>query len=343
MKLRVLILTITAAFILAGCAGNSRSISVFNWGDFIDMDVIAMFEEEYGIRVIYDTYASNEAMYTRLSAGGAAYDIAFPSDYMIERMINEDMLEKLDFDNIPNARYIHPRFLGLPHDPADEYSVPYKWGTLGILYNTEMVPDPGDSWAILWNEAFANRIFMYNSQRDSFAVALKKLGYSLNTTNIDELNAATEALIRQKPLVRAYGGDNIRDSMIGNEGALAVVYAGDAMWSISENPTLNYFVPIEGSNVFFDSVVIPKGARNKADAEKFINFLNRPDIAAMNTNFTGYSTTNMAAPELIDPAMAADPIYWPDDETYRRLEAFRDLGEFIREYDRAWTEVLAAR
>lgn len=341
MKLKILLITaFLFASLLAGCSGG-RSINVYNWGDYIDEEVLALFEEETGIRVNYDTYASNEAMYTKLKSGGASYDIAIPSDYMIEKMIREGMLEKIDWGNVPNAKNTHNRFRSLSYDPADEYSVPYMWGTLGILYNTALVDEPVESWNILWTPAYEDRIFMYNSQRDSLAVSLLRLGYSINTQNIDELNAAVRELILQKPLVRAYAGDSIKDSMVGNEGALAVVYSGDAMYAIEDNSDLDYIVPIEGSNVFYDAIVIPKGAKNKADAEKFIDFLCRPDIAAMNTEYIGYSTTNEAALALIDPEIAEDPIYWPDDEVFNRCEPFHDLGDFIKEYDRAWTEVLA--
>ena len=243
MKLKALSVTILAAAILSvslltGCGGG-RSINVYNWGDYIDEDILAMFEKETGIRVNYDTFASNEAMYTKLKSGGASYDIAIPSDYMIEKMINEDMLERINFDNVPNIKNIHSRFKGLIYDPSGEYSVPYMWGTLGILYNTAMVDEPVQSWDILWNPLYANRIFMYNSQRDSLAVSLKRLGYSINTKNLNELNAAVEQLKLQKPLVRAYAGDSIKDSMIGNEGALALVYSGDAIYAIEDNPDLD--------------------------------------------------------------------------------------------------------
>ena len=341
MKVKFFLVTVVfSTLLLAGCGGG-RSINVYNWGDYINEEILAMFEKETGIRVNYDTFASNEAMYTKLKSGGASYDIAIPSDYMIEKMISEDMLEKIDWGNVPNAKNTHSRFRGLSHDPADEYSMPYMWGTLGILYNTAMVHEPVESWNILWAADYEGRIFMYNSQRDSLAVSLLRLGYSINTQNIDELNAAVRELTLQKPLVRAYAGDSIKDSMIGNEGALAVVYSGDAIYAIEDNSDLNYIVPIEGSNVFYDAIVIPKGVKNKSDAEKFIDFLCRPDIAAMNTEYIGYSTTNEAALPLIDPEMAENPIYWPDDDVFYRCEPFYDLGDFIKEYDRAWTEVLA--
>jgi spermidine/putrescine transport system substrate-binding protein len=341
IKRFLLFLCAAAMLLLAGCGGNS--ISVFNWGDYIDDEVLKMFRKETGIRVIYNNYASNEEMYTIIKNGGSEYDLLFPSDYMIERMINEDMLEKLDYSNIPNMYYTDDRFRNLPYDPDELYSVPYMWGTVGILYNTTMVDEPVDSWDILWNPQYAGNIFMYSSMRDTIGIALIREGFSLNSTDINELNAAKRALIEQKPLVRAYVDDAVKDSMIGGEAALALVYSGDAIYSIEENGDLNYAVPKEGSNVFYDAMVIPKGAKNKEKAEMFINFLCRPDIALMNTNYIGYATTNAGAFQLLYAEVKNNPHYWTPDEIYYNCEAFRDLGDFLEEYNRAWTEILAAR
>jgi spermidine/putrescine-binding protein len=217
------------------------------------------------------------------------------------------------------------------------------WGTLGILYNTGMVHEPVDSWDILWNAEYANNIFMYSSLRDTIGVSLIREGFSLNSTDINELNAAKAALIRQKPLVRAYLDDAVKHSMIGGEGALALVYSGDAMFCIEENGGLAYSVPKEGSNVFYDAMVIPKGSKNKKEAEAFINFLCRPDIALLNTEYIGYATTNAGAFALLDEEWQNDPVYWTPDDVYARCEAFRDLGDFLAEYNRAWTEILASR
>ena len=322
-------------------AGSGEKVYVYNWGDYIETDIIAEFEEETGIKVIYETYDTNESMYAKLKPGNSSYDVAFPSDYMIEKMIKEDMLAKIDMNNIPNYKNIDGRFKGLDYDKNNEYSVAYMWGTVGILYNTEMVDDDVDSWDILWDEKYAGQIYMYDSQRDTFAAALKKLGYSVNTRSIDELTRAKEELIRQKPLVQAYIGDQVKDKMIGREGALAIVYSGDAMFCKEENDELEYAIPREGSNLWYDGAVIPKNAKNKANAEKFIDYLCRPDVAAKNTEYIGYSTANSAALALLDDEMVSDPVYWPDDELLVNCEVFYDLGDFIAEYDRAWTEILA--
>lgn len=321
---------------------SGTTINVYNWGDYIDEDVLTTFTDETGIKVNYDYFDSNEIMYAKLKNSGTSYDIAFPSDYMIEKMIKEDLVYKLDFDNIPNYEHIDDRFKGLSFDPGNEYSVPYMWGTVGILYNTEMVDDPVDSWEILWNEKYKGKIFMYSSQRDSFIPPLRLLGYSINTTDVNELNEAKDLLIEQMPLVQAYVGDPVKDKMIGNEGALALVYSGDAIASMSLNDKLSYALPKEGSNMWFDNVVIPKTAKNKEAAEIFIDFLCRPDIAKANTEYIGFSTPNKTAIEELGDEYLSNPAYWTAEEEFDKLVVFTDLGDFIQEFDRAWTEVLAS-
>ena len=346
--MRKMMLLLTAALLIfafaASCtgAGSGERLYVYNWGDYIDADIVADFEKETGIKVIYETYDTNESMYAKLKPGNSSYDVVFPSDYMIEKMIREDMLEKIDMKNIANFKNIDDKFKGLDFDKNDEYYVAYMWGTVGILYNSEMVGEPVDSWEILWNEKYAGQIYMYDSQRDTFAAALKKLGFSVNTRDLGELTLAKEELIRQKPLVQAYIGDQVKDKMIGREGALAIVYSGDAMFCKDENDELEYAIPKEGSNLWYDGAVIPKGAKNKSNAEKFIDFLCRPDVAAQNTEYIGYSTANRAALELLDDEMRNDPTYWPGEEELANCEVFYDLGDFIIEYDKAWTEILAS-
>lgn len=332
-------LIIILAILLAGCANTNRNaINVYNWGDFIAEDVIEMFTNETGIEVNYNTFASNEDAYTKIKNGGDSYDVVILSDYMIDRMINEKLLSELDFANVPNYSHVHERFKHLPFDSDNQYSVPYMWGTVGILYNKKMVDKP-ISWNALWNEKYKNQIYMYDSQRDALGVALKKLGYSLNTCDINELHEAKLELVNQKKLVQAYVGDAVKDKMIACEGALAVVYSGDALFCMQENSDLDYVIPIEGSNAWYDSMVIPKNTQHKKLAEAFINFMTRPDIAKLNTQYIGYSTVNKTAlkelPELNNKT------YWPDDDDFKRCEIYRDLGSFIKYYDRIWTEVLA--
>jgi spermidine/putrescine-binding protein len=348
MKAKVLLISLVVSmFTLISCKSvdpqKKQELNVYNWGDYIDDTVIELFENETGISVNYELFSSNEAMYTKIKTGGSEYDIAIPSDYMIQKMIEEDMLEKIDFSNVPNMANIDNKLKGLAFDKSNEYSVPYMWGTLGILYNTNMVDEVVDSFDILWDEKYKNKIFMYDSQRDTLAVSLIRLGYSINTIDENELNLATEELIKQKNLVQAYLGDPIKDNMIGNEGALAIVYSGDALYTMSENEDLNYVIPKEGSNIWVDSIVIPKGSKNKEEAEKFINFLSRPDIALLNTEYIGFSTTNAETFKLLPEELQQNEIYWPSDEIFSKLEIFVSLGDAIKIYDEAWNRIMLAK
>lgn len=344
-KLRVfflLALIMALSFTLLACGKDDRvTLKVYNWGDYIDESVLKEFEEKYNIRVIYDVFATNEDMYVKLKAGGSDYDVAIPSDYMIKKMIDEDMLHPINFDNIPNYKYIEDRFKNLDYDPDNQYSVPYMWGTVGILYNKTMVDEPVNSWKILWNEKYSKQILMMDSQRDSIGITLKMLGYSLNTKDENELEEAREALIEQKPLVLAYVGDEVKDKMIAGEAALAVVWSGDAIYMMRENEDLAYVVPEEGSNLWFDAMVIPKTSKNKEAAELFINFMCESEIAFKNSDYIGYSSPHSGAKELMDPEVLNDPVAYPAEADLANSEVFKDLAGSIKDYDRIWTEVKA--
>lgn len=337
----LLLVVLLIAGTLAGCGGNKPSINVYNWGDYIDESVLKDFEKEYGIKVNYSMFATNEDLYVKLKQGGESFDVIFPSDYMIERMIREGMLVKLDKDNIPNLENIDKDFFNLDFDPSNEYSVPYMWGTVGIIYNKTMVDDVVDSWDILWNEKYKDQIIMLNSQRDTIAVALLKLGYSMNTRNVDELEQAKKELIKQRPLVWAYQGDEVKDTMVGGEAALAVVWSGDAVAMIRDNPDLEYVIPKEGTNLWFDSMVIPSTAKNKEGAEKFIDFLCRPDIAARNTDYIGYSTPIPEAIEMLPDEIKNSKVAYPTKEEMGDTEIFRDPMDIIQVYDKIWTEIMS--
>jgi spermidine/putrescine transport system substrate-binding protein len=258
---------------------------------------------------------------------------------MIERMIREDLLDKIDKSNIPNLSKVGEEFLNLDYDVNNDYSVPYMWGTLGIIYNTAMIDNTLDSWADLWDEQYKGQIVMYNSQRDSLAVALKKLGYSLNSRDEKELEEAKQELIKQKPLVHAYMGDEVKDSIISGEAAIAVVYSGDAVFMKWENPDLEYAIPKEGTNLWFDAMVIPKNAKNKEAAEKFIDFMTRPDIAAKNAEYIGYSSPVPEAVELLPDDIKNDADAYPSSEEILNTEIFMDPADIIQVYDRIWTEI----
>ena len=324
-------------------AGGSQQLIVYNWGEYMDSDVIDIFEEETGIHVVYEEYETNEIMYPKIKSGAISYDLVCPSDYMIQKMIQNDLLQPINFDHIPNASNIGDMYYETSEqfDPGNLYSIPYCWGTVGILYNKKMVTEPIDSWSVLWDTNYRDSILMQDSVRDAFAVALKDLGYSLNSTNIKELTEAKDLLVTQKPLVQAYVVDQVRDKMIGNEAAIGVIYSGEAIYTKRENPDLEYVVPKEGSNVWIDSWCIPKDAQHVENAEKFLNFLCRPDIALKNFEYITYSTPNDAARELIeDDDIRNSEIAFPDEETLARCETFTYLGDDADEvYNQLWREV----
>ena len=338
----IMILTLVTA-LFVGCSGDDTvTINVFNWGDYIDPSVIEMFTEETGIQVNYETFDSNEAMRAKLLSGGIDYDVLFPSDYMIETLLNDDKLLPLNFDNIPNYKYIDPNFKDLPYDSTNTYSVPYMWGTVGILYNTDMVTEEVKSWDILWDEKYSGQILMQDSVRDTYAVALKRLGYSLNAADKGQVEEATQMLMDQKPMVQAYVIDQVKDKMIGNEAALAVIYSGE-VWIVSdENDAVAYTVPDEGSNLWTDAMVIPNTSKNQEAAEVFINFMCKPEIAFMNTDYIGYSTPHTEAYHMLDDEVKNDPSAYPPQEILDNCEVYVDLGSEMNQfYADEWNKLKA--
>ena len=331
-----------SALALSACGEEKETINVYNFGDYINFDVLEQFEEETGIEVVYDTYANNEDIYTKLKQGGSSFDVIFLSDYSIERSIKEELIVPINWENIPNRDKIDPDFQGLVFDPNDEYSAPYMWGTFGILYNKTVVTEPVTSWDILWDEKYKDEILMLNSQRDTIGVSLLRLGYSMNTRDVGELEEARDELIKQKPIVYAYLGDDIKDALIAEEAALGLVWSGDAMYMIDENPNLDYAIPEEGTNIWFDSMVIPSSVSNKEGAEKFINFMLRPDIAIQNVDYIGYSTPITEAVEMLPEEIQNSPIAYPSDEVLEKTEIFRDPSDVLSVYDRIWTEITSA-
>ncbi len=341
-------LALFSAAALTGCGssggGENGQVIVYNWGEYIDPDTVKMFEEETGIEVVYDEFETNEIMYPKVESGAASYDVVCPSDYMISKMIENDLLAEINFDNIPNARAnIGAQYFeqSKGFDPENKYSIPYCWGTVGILYNKTMVEEPITTWAQLWDEKYADNILMQDSVRDAFMVAEKLNGYSMNTVDPAELETAKNALIEQKPLVQAYVIDQVRDKMIGGEAAIGVIYSGEAIYTQRENPDLEYVIPEEGTNVWIDSWVILKDAPNKENAEKFIDFMCRGDIAVKNFDYITYSTPNDAARELIeDEAIRNSEIAFPDLSKYSNLETYSYLGEDGDAlYNELWKEV----
>ena len=339
--------TLVTASLFAGCGnsnvGENGTINFFNVGDYIDEALIKKFEKETGIKVNYDTYDTNEIMYQKIKTNPGTYDLVVPSDYMIEKMIKEDMVEKIDFNNIPNYQYINPEFKNLSYDPNNEYSVPYMWGTIGILYDTTKVTEPVTSWDILWDSKYKDDVYMFNSLRDSLAIALIKAGYSINSTNPDEIEKAKEELLKQRELTNpVYVVDEVKDNMISGEKALATVWSGDAVYCMNENPDLAYAIPEQGSNKWVDALVIPKDAPNKAGAEAFINFLCDPENAKANVEYIEYSTPNEAAFDLLDDESKNNSAAYPSDEILDKCVLFVDLDkDSLKLYEDAFTEVLS--
>lgn len=348
MKKRFIALLIASLtlFTITGCGqktAKNGELIVYNWGEYIDPEVLEQFEQEYEIKVIYDEYETNEIMYPKVESGASKYDVICPSDYMIEKMIQNDLLAELNFDNIPNATNIDVAYYeqSKAFDPTNAYSVPYCFGTVGILYNKTMVEEPIDSWSALWDERYKDNILMQDSVRDAFMVAAKYKGYSINTTDATELEDIKNSLIEQKPLTQAYVIDQVRDKMIGNEAAIGVIYSGEAIFTQRENPDLVYVIPKEGTNVWIDSWVIPKNAKNKENAETFINFLCQPDIALKNFEYITYSTPNSKVRDLVeDEELKKNEIAFPDLTKYSNLETYQYLGEDGDQlYNDLWKQV----
>ncbi len=331
-------------------AAEQVELRVYNWGEYIangedgQLDVIEEFEKEYpNIKVNYNTYATNEEMYAKIKSGSAQYDVLFPSDYMISRMISEGMLEKLDFSNIPNFSDIMDSFKNLEYDPTNEYSVPYTWGTVGIIYNTTMVEEAPTSWDALWDPEYTNMILMFDNSRDALGLTLKKLGYSQNTTDHSQLDEAAEELKKQKSVLQAYVMDEIFDKMESGEAALAPYYAGDALTMMAENPDLAFVLPEEGTNRFVDAMVIPKGVRHKKEAELFINFMLETRIAAANIEYLGYSTPQKSVYELQDEEIINNGISYPSDEYLEKCDTFINLPEEENNYMQTlWADIKAS-
>ena len=378
MKKRLIVCGFAAAFIavlLTGCGGkpsgggtsdnsaapaegskeeeeSSDELYVYNWGEYIDEAVIDQFEDETGIRVIYDLFETNEEMYPIIEAGAVTYDAVCPSDYMIQKMIENNLLAEINFDNISNLNQIDPAYLEMSKsfDPENKYSVPYCWGTVGILYNTKRLEElgvtPPTKWSDLWDEKLSGEILMQDSVRDAFMVALKKDGFSMNSSDEGELEQAKQALIDQKPLVQAYVIDQVRDKMIGGEAAVGVIYSGEMLYIQEEvanlglDYSLEYVIPQEGTNLWLDSWVIPKNAKNKTNAEKWIDFLCRPEIAKANFEYITYPTPNKGAFDLLDEDLQNNKSVFPDKDSLVNCEVFRYLGDDVDSvYNDLWKEV----
>ena len=333
---------------------HSDELYVYNWGEYIDEEVITQFEEETGIKVTYDMFETNEEMYPIIEAGAVMYDVVCPSDYMIQKMVENNLVQELNMENIPNLQYIDETYLNKSQsfDPQNKYSVPYTWGTVGIIYNTKRLEELGieapTHWSDLWDPRYEGEILMQDSVRDALMVALKMNGHSLNSTDAAELEEAKNLLLEQKPLVQAYVVDQVRDKMLNGEAAVGVIYSGELLYLQEEAALLNldyelkYVIPEEGSNVWIDAWVIPYNAQNKENAEKWIDFLCRPEIAWKNFEYITYATPNAGAFEMLDEETQNNKSVFPDEDVLENCEVYQYLGTDADDaYSALWKEIKA--
>lgn len=348
MKLKKIIsiaLTVVmSSALLVGCGQSKKSaevLNVYNVGDYIDTDLITKFQEETGITVVYETYDTNEAMYQKLKSGSTKYDLIFPSDYMVEKLMAEDLVSPIDYSKVPNYKYIMDDFRDPAYDQGNKFSVPYMWGTFGILYNKTMVDEKDvKSWDVLWNPKYKGEIQMLDSVRDTMGISLIRLGHSINTHKTSEIEAAKKELIKQLPLVQAYVNDDGKDRLIVGDAAMGIVYNGDALVLMDENPDLAYSVPKEGTNRWVDAMCVPKIAENKDYAEKFINFMLDPENALQNVEYIEYSTPNQGAYDLLEDETKNDPTAYPDEKILDKSEVFLNLPPDVQKrYEDSWTEI----
>ncbi|MEG0856205.1 MAG: spermidine/putrescine ABC transporter substrate-binding protein [Terrisporobacter sp.] len=344
-KIIALALTVMmTSALLVGCGQSKKSseaLNIYNVGDYIDEELIKKFEAETGITVVYETYDTNESMYQKLKSGSTKYDLIFPSDYMVEKLVSEDMVSEIDYKNIPNYKYIMKDFKDPAYDPGNKHSVPYMWGTFGIIYNKTMVDEKDvDSWDVLWNPKYKGEIQMLDSVRDTMGIALMKLGYLINTEKTSEIEAAKKELIKQLPLVQAYVNDDGKDRLIVGDAAMGIVYNGDALVLMDENPDLAYSIPKEGTNQWIDAISIPKISENKDYAEMFINFMLEPENALQNVEYIEYSTPHEKAYEMLDEEVKNDPTSYPSEEILDKSDVFLNLPkDVLKKYEDAWTEI----
>ena len=338
-KIALLLAIVMIAASFTSCGESKETLKVYNVGQYIDKSTISDFEKEYNVKVVYDEFNTNEELYAKISKDQDAYDIVVPSDYTIDRLIQEDMLAEIDKSNIPNFSELAEEYLAPEYDPDNKYSIPYMVGTLGIIYNKTMVYETPDSWGALWDPKYKDQIFIWDSMRDAIGPTLKYLGYSMNSNNDKELNEAKQKLIDQRPLIQAYVGDEIRDKMIAGEGALGIIYSGDAVTAIEEESNLAYILPKEGSNKWVDGFVILKTTKHKDLAEKFIDFMCRPDIAERNMTETGYTSPVKAAWS----AFPQDDVRFPSAAALANCEAFTYSKEATQKYSDMWTEIKASK
>lgn len=335
-----LALCTACASLFTGCGGGYEGeINVYNWGEYISngedgsIDIISQFEKEYNIKVNYTNYETNEEMYNILKNSNSSYDVIIPSDYMITKLIEEDMLAEINYDNVPNFETnIMERFKDPEYDPGCKYSVPYSWGVVAMVYNTTMISEKPTGWNALWNEEYKGNILMFNNSRDAMAIAMQMCGIDPSIVSKEDIDKATEKLKEQRPLLKKYVMDQVFTEMEGDQSAIAPYYAGDILMMMDNNENLDYVLPEEGSNLFTDAMCIPKDSKNKELAEKFINFMLEGEMAAANAEYIGYSTPNSAGYELLDEDYRSHELISPPDEYLDKCYTFYDLPDDVYSY-----------
>lgn len=340
----------TFLFIMAFCwtlasqeitPAKDTTLNLYNWSTYINPEIIKEFEQKFGVKVQYDTYESSEALYAKLKPGNPGYDVIFPSDYTVSLMSKENMLEEINQANIPNRQHLDKKFLNAPFDPQNKYSMPYLWGTMGIGYNVKKTGQPLDSWQSVFNPKFNDQVALVDELRTMLGGILIYLGYDANTTKPEEINKAKDFLIKNKNVIAAFAGDNGQDLLNRGDVAIAIEWSGDILQIMKENPDIRYAIPKEGSVVWVDNMAIPTNAPHRELAEKFINFMLTPEIAAKNANFVKYATPNKTALEknLINPELKKNETLYPKPEVYNKLTYVKDVGEASKLYDETWTEL----
>lgn len=325
---------------MGGESGEKRPVlHYFTWSDYVGPEIIAEFERREQVKVVIDTFSSNEELLAKLQSGATGYDVAVPSDFMVAIMVRQGLLQELDAAAMPNASFLEPHLQVLPFDPHRQYSVPYLWGTVGIGYDSAVITSAPDSWSILWDPRYRGRISMLNDQREVFGAVLRSMGQSMNSTDATVIESAKERLLQQKPLVKTYTSDHYDQLLASGEVVLAHGWGGQVARAMAERPTIRYVVPKEGATLWADCLVVLKSAPQKALAMRFINYLMEPEVAARTSERLRFASASRTARELVSPAIRDNPAVYPPPDQLGRLEWMQDVGKGIRLYDRAWTEL----
>ena len=315
------------------------TLHLFTWSDYTEETAAKEFEQKFGIKVVTDTFGSNEELLAKMQGGASGYDITVPSDYMVSIMVKQGLLAEIDPSKIPNLAQVYKHLKGLYYDPKNTYSIPYLWGTTGIGYNSDVVQTPPDSWQALFDERSKGKISLLNDEREVFAMALRTEGFSINSTDPKQVAAAKVRLMTQKPLVKTYTSENYDQLLVSGEVALAHGWSGTVLRAAAEKPSIKYVIPKEGGTIWQDNLCVLKTSTHKSEAMAFINYLLEPEVAARISTKVKYASANEAARTFLPKELATNPVIYPPELTIERLDWIKDVGDAIKLYDRAWTEL----